>query len=351
MDAASAAGDERGDVESGAAHKKLPIHSPNKVSDAMTDAQRSSFTLSTAFKALNDPEADQSRRRLMVLQPAYFEEMLQGERLIEPYTRTSFLAFCRRCYCEENLHFWADVELLKRRKGVPGAVEPEPELLLVPTDAQRDDKKWTSALVTTYIENGAPRQINISSSQKQGVLDRVQSLPPGAPEIFAEAQAEVKRVMKDDTWKRFVNKTLTENLTEGESRYRLFMGTLLVVVNILLIAIFLDTHLNRWIMLVTAVTWFTALDYLWASQSKVCISKAAWGLRMRDDVKGWLRMRIDTSCDINIRDPVVLAALRRRGRIQAVRTAILALIMAWACFALTYVVEAATGHVGQIYSQ
>jgi len=110
-----------------------------------------------------------------------------------------------------NRYFWEEVETLRATKH--GGKRPAADLLLLPEQVRADDTAWVGSIQDTFIKDEAPQSINVSHQQRKALLvniDAALASKQVSPEIFNDAQNEVKRLMLQDAWPRFMVRMTTE---------------------------------------------------------------------------------------------------------------------------------------------
>ena len=111
-----------------------------------------------------------------------------------PFNFKTFEEYCRRNYVNESLDFWKAVRDLRAQSGGFESL-----------------KMLCSGILSTFVEEGSPLEINISAKQRAATCDRVQAflksdeaVKNGAQIIvFNEAIDEVLKLMSTDVWPRF----------------------------------------------------------------------------------------------------------------------------------------------------
>ena len=108
------------------------------------------------------------------------------------------------------------------------------------------------------------------------------------------------------------------NLNAIEAKYRLYMGLIMLRINIIVTSIMLHFQLPQYWAFVSFLGWFGTCGYLLASKRKTCPSKAYFGVSLLP--KGSISenrlstFNTNTTCQIALQDIVVLSSIRRRAK-------------------------------------
>jgi len=266
-----------------------------------------------------------------------FEEVLTGaDSTFEPWRPQTFLEFLHTELNEENLLFFEEVEAFKAHKGVVSRA-PEKSLLTFPESVRVDDSTYVKGLVETFVKEDSPRQVNISADQRTKLLGEVEKAVESQgynPDMFLEAQHEVKKLMQQDSWPRFIKKVLTENISREDRMYRIKTGVLYFLLALLISGLFLGFLVPRYYFLLLFFPFSLAMDNFVTIRTKLCIKNAMNGTRDRE---GSVTTRVVISC------PVVKASQKKRARRLFVLVQILSIACALFMFGLTYAIEAGQG--------
>lgn len=125
------------------------------------------------------------------LQKTKFQEMLET-----PEGRQQFAQFLRKEFSAENLLFWQEAEAYRRH--------PSPEL--------------ASYLYKTFVDVGAPLEVNTPFSTKEEIKARLEQGAPG--DLFEAMQREVYGLMETDSFKRFSESTEYQDFTKRTMRLK-----------------------------------------------------------------------------------------------------------------------------------
>lgn len=286
------------------------------------------------------------RRSVLPTQPSLKVESyplldsLLARKGFEPFTLSTFAEFLEIERSEENLMFWVEVERLKAKGDSEDLVLFSKGQPVLPA-YRAEPGKWMAEICTQFVMNGAPHEINISHNQKDSLLKAVKSsqVEP-APEIFNDAQNEVLGLMRRDAYPRFIKRFTTTNLNESERRYRYAMFFLMLSINILAIALMIHFALPRYYAFISIILWFGTFDYLLAARSKLCVSKAYFGLTLleRSTVceNRFTQFQHSPVCQVRLQDPLVIKSVRIRARRQLLVNFAIAVVLTLLTFALTF---------------
>ena len=265
-----------------------------------------------------------------------FDQVLSGEIPVEPWVPATFLEFLHDEKNDENFFFFEEVEALKAVIGKP-VKRPSEELLLLPGAVRTDPKTYVNEIVNTFVKEDAPRQVNISDDQRTRLLSSVTSSLEShgyEPEIFNEAQTEVKRLMMLDSWPRFKKKMLTENISKEDSTYRLKEAMAFFLVSVFALALMLGFQAPRWYIFILAIPLYFAYEEFLTYKLSFCMRNAMKGLR---DRFGKVSDRAPLAC------PIVRKFHKNRIRKMFIVITLLTVITTGFFFSLTYIIEAALG--------
>lgn len=123
-----------------------------------------------------------------VCRPVTMPEVLHDQRYA-PFTRNEYIAFLQMEHSEENIAFWMTVERFKQDN--------------------KEDRKRFENILSMFIEEGSPSEVNIPYSMRSELLDvrdHNKSFDPAT--VFDNTQQEVERLMESDSFKRFFSYAL-----------------------------------------------------------------------------------------------------------------------------------------------
>ena len=263
------------------------------------------------------------------------ERVLLGEPLGEPWMAKTFLSFLKTERNEESLLFFEEVEAFKATKGI--AKPPPPTLLVLPDESRKNDSQYCQELVNTFVKENAPRQVNISDSQRKKLLEDFEKAGENAgysPEIFLEAQSEMKLLMQHDSWPRFMKKALSENVSQEDGVHRMKLGILNSLILVLLLGLFLGFKVPRWYFLLLSLQIMLTVQHFVTYKTKLCFRNAVIGIA---DEEGSVQARVVLVCPITKRNQ------RLRAKKLFLGVLVITFILTGLCFASTYVVEAIVG--------
>lgn len=262
-----------------------------------------------------------------------FEQVLSGKTKKQPWVADTFLEFLQTELNEENFFFFEEVEAYKAIKGYQKAISPPDNLLLLPKTIREDENKYVNALIETFVKENAPRQVNISEEQRKAILKKVESTIEKAyePELFEDAQVEVKRLMQHDSWPRFMRKIFSENTSQEDRAYRLKAGIVWTILSAVAIILFLAFLVPRWYFFLLFFPIFRAGAYLTSYKTHMCFENA---MRSQKGKEGSISGRVAISC------PLVQAQHKRVAMRVISWTLIGSLFITVAVFAITYAIEA-----------
>jgi hypothetical protein len=126
-------------------------------------------------------------------------------------TIRDFKAYCKRESTSENYMFLEEVgDFFRDRQYTTSRLRFLKRKGLVRTHISVDTEK-ARELVRRYISADAVSQLNLSQSTRERILQKSQ-LTEGIPlDIFEEAVAEVKQLLREGPWPRFLNKQRRAN--------------------------------------------------------------------------------------------------------------------------------------------
>ena len=263
------------------------------------------------------------------------DQVLVGTVSFEPWAAHTFLDFLRTELSEENLYFFEEVEVYKALKGNGTTKLPPDNLRILPKT--ENDKLFVDELVNTFVKENSPREVNISQTQRSKILEEVRQNST-EPEVFAEAQHEVRTMMRD-SWPRFIKKALTENISDKDRIFRLKQSFIGYSIWLLSLGLFLGFLVPRWYFFLLIIPIVHANACFVTFKTKLCMENAAKGFR---DIEGSVHARVQINC------PIVKMNNRKRARINFAIVIGSAVVMTIASFALTYIVEACRG-IGTLY--
>lgn len=117
-----------------------------------------------------------------------FEKLLE-----DPYGVSYFTAFLKSEVSEENILFWQACEKFR----------------MIPATSLKELKTAARFIYNKYLSESAPYSVNIDDTAKTEEKD----LEQPTPEMFNKAQAQIFKLMKMDSYRRFVRSPLYQNCT------------------------------------------------------------------------------------------------------------------------------------------
>ncbi|XP_032072212.1 regulator of G-protein signaling 7 isoform X9 [Thamnophis elegans] len=122
------------------------------------------------------------------------------EALKDPVGREQFLKYLESEFSSENLRFWLAVEDLKKRpiREVPVRVQ----------------EIWLE-----FLAPGAPSAINVDSKSYDKTTQNVKMKEPGR-HTFADAQEHIYKLMKSDSYPRFIRSSAYQELLQAKKKGR-----------------------------------------------------------------------------------------------------------------------------------
>ena len=213
-----------------------------------------------------------------------FEDILLGNVPDEPWRPQTFLEFLHVERNDENMFFYEEVEAFKASQGKTAKTPPD-ELLILPKDVRKDPVQYSQKIIETFVKESAPKQVNISDEQRKRLLgDAVQSTLEAQgyePEIFEEAQTEVRRLMQLDSWPRFRKKMLTQNIMKADSMGRLYEGAFFLLLTLLGAGLILGLQPSRFYLFILIFPVYFMYEDFVTYQMSFCVRNAMKGLRDR----------------------------------------------------------------------
>ncbi|KAJ5948489.1 hypothetical protein N7454_001796 [Penicillium verhagenii] len=125
-----------------------------------------------------------------------------------PYTLSAFMAYLSQNHCLETLEFTLEA---KRYRETYHTLVDRLGLIAVTTDtpeAQHLHMLW-QRLLMAYIFPGAPREINLSSEVRDGLLDHRNAIIPPVPETLDFAVKNIHELMEESIFLPFLNSHTT----------------------------------------------------------------------------------------------------------------------------------------------
>ncbi|XP_067455191.1 regulator of G-protein signaling 14 isoform X2 [Thunnus thynnus] len=117
-----------------------------------------------------------------------FEKLLE-----DPYGVSYFTAFLKSEVSEENILFWQACEKFR----------------MIPATSSKELKTAARFIYNKYLSESAPYSVNIDDTAKTEEKD----LEQPTPEMFNKAQAQIFKLMKMDSYRRFVRSPLYQSCT------------------------------------------------------------------------------------------------------------------------------------------
>lgn len=121
-----------------------------------------------------------------------------SDRSPPPYTLSAFTAYLSQNHCLETLEFTKDAERYRTYYQKPERNDT-PE-----THAQRLRIYW-NRIINAYIVPGAPREINLPSTVRDGLLSHSQSSRPPHPDVLQGAVRRIRDLMDESIFLPFLN--------------------------------------------------------------------------------------------------------------------------------------------------
>jgi hypothetical protein len=208
---------------------------------------------------------------------------------------------------------------------------------LLPGAVRQDPKTYADEIVNTFVKEDAPKQVNISADQRTRLLTNISSTLESQgyePELFHEAQTEVKKLMFMDSWPRFKQKVLTQNISKEDSSYRLKEGAAFIFVTLLALGLMLGFQAPRWYIFILALPLYCAYEDFVTYKLSFCMRNAMKGLR---DRFGMANEKAPIAC------PFIKHSQRHRIKRIFALIAILTILTTGIFFCLTYIIEAGVG--------
>ncbi|XP_035525642.1 regulator of G-protein signaling 14 isoform X1 [Morone saxatilis] len=119
-----------------------------------------------------------------------FEKLLE-----DPYGVHHFTAFLKSEVSAENILFWQACEKFRK----------------IPATSLNELKAAARSIYNTYLSDSAPYSVNIDDTAKTEEKD----LEQPTPDMFNKAQAQIFKLMKMDSYRRFVRSPLYQSCTLG----------------------------------------------------------------------------------------------------------------------------------------
>lgn len=139
-----------------------------------------------------------------------------------PYTYADMREFLETEFNTENIDFWGNVEEYKQKFEKVQA----PKMVRVTETPFTDKQSGRDRIVSEFVKQGAEKEVNISSKQRAEILDAVSS---GKDEkVFDTAQQEVFKLMREDSYPRFLKTVTSTNITTGQANWRKQVGLVLI---------------------------------------------------------------------------------------------------------------------------
>ncbi|XP_029021647.1 regulator of G-protein signaling 14 isoform X2 [Betta splendens] len=117
-----------------------------------------------------------------------FEKLLE-----DPCGVSYFTAFLKSEVSDENILFWQDCEKFRK----------------IPAESSDKLKAAAQTIYNTYLSDSAPYSVNIDDTAKTEKKD----LEKPTPDMFNKAQAQIFKLMKMDSYRRFVRSPLYQSCT------------------------------------------------------------------------------------------------------------------------------------------
>ncbi|GBG29140.1 Regulator of G-protein signaling 21 [Hondaea fermentalgiana] len=170
-------------------------------------------------------DSSRASRRSMLLEPDVDDVLfsLQGP----PYTRDDLRDFMKSEFNAENVDFWARAEEYRQVFGDAQA----PKMVRVTAGLSKDHASVSKEITDTYLQTGAPHEVNISSGMRDQALRKVSE---GDLEAFATPQQEVRNLIAADSFPRFIKRATNQNLTKSHADWRKRFGIKLFILALIL---------------------------------------------------------------------------------------------------------------------
>ena len=125
-----------------------------------------------------------------------------------PYTLSAFMAYLSQNHCLETLEFTMEAQRYREtyysladRRGQSAVTTDTPE--------SRHLRMLWQRLLMAYILPGAPREINLSSEVRDGLLEYRDVITPPAPETLDSAVKRIHDLMEESIFLPFLNNYAT----------------------------------------------------------------------------------------------------------------------------------------------
>eukprot|EP01113_Clastostelium_recurvatum_P031314 TRINITY_DN3897_c0_g1_i1.p1 TRINITY_DN3897_c0_g1~~TRINITY_DN3897_c0_g1_i1.p1 ORF type:complete len:471 (+),score=135.89 TRINITY_DN3897_c0_g1_i1:181-1593(+) len=123
------------------------------------------------------------------------------EFLKDPEARRSFQEFLVNEFSVENILFWQDVQTFRLSGDNPA-----------------DLQRISDELVSKYVNNGSPMQINVSSTTNTAIKRVVSGDTPVSVTMFDNAENEIIHLMKNDSYPRFLDSSQAQRLLREKQK-------------------------------------------------------------------------------------------------------------------------------------
>jgi hypothetical protein len=136
-----------------------------------------------------------------------------------------------------------------------------------------------------------------------------------------------------NSWERFVEKNLNQNMSKDEvaHRYRVAAGSFAVA--IIMCGLFLGLYAPRWCMFTLYLPLATGISLIFEARANICLMYAAIGTHQ----DGSRHTEVVTMC------PYVNKSVRQRARRITYMTTLLTVVVTLVAFSITYAIEAVVG--------
>ncbi|EFW20053.1 hypothetical protein D8B26_003484 [Coccidioides posadasii str. Silveira] len=121
-----------------------------------------------------------------------------ADRAPPPYTLSAFTAYLSQNHCLETLEFTKDAERYRTYYHRPERNDT------AETHAQRLRVYW-NRIINAYIVPGAPREINLPSTVRDGLLSHSHSPRPPNPDVLQGAVRRMRDLMDESIFLPFLN--------------------------------------------------------------------------------------------------------------------------------------------------
>jgi len=265
-----------------------------------------------------------------------FDAIIDGAPgLVEPWTPQTLMAFLDMELNKEHLLFYEEVQWLRYFKGEV-ARAPVGDVLVLPGDTREDEMKWVEAMRAEFVAEDAVEPINVSHAHRAALLLRIDAAKESHkvdPAMFADTQAEVRKLLYQDAWPRFMARMLTTNVSdkEGSRRLRIVLACFAVCASI--DGLVLGLMGSRWLMIIALPFWCMGMAQFLVYETNYCPMVAQnMQIVFRADLRA-----------VTINCPVAKAMHRKARQRYLAFASLLGFCATAITIAISYIIEAGTG--------